>query len=301
MAFTGTSATAGNITQYSFNVTETAGGTACPWQAAASGIAVLNPNPTNGQNAGVGTTVPPSVLLNYQVGAATVSVQQGTVTLAYQVGQSNTLTVTQEALDSETQTIIAGASLTTAPLSANVPNLGSIVFVPLAGTNLCNVVNDTDGGNIDSNGSLYGVTCTAQPSTVGGVTTVQFTINTTANQSAALRPFPGSRRGMTAQTPFYALLLSVPGLILFGVGASALGRSGRRHGKRRWLIMLTVVLVIALLLLLPACGGGFKGSVQQIGNTKNYTLTAMGTVEDQNSQVVGVEIYTVSIVVGPQQ
>ena len=106
MAITGPIATPGNITQYGFNVTEKEGGSACPWQALASGIVGLNPNPTNGQN----VAAPSSVLVNYQVGAATSGVQSGSVALTYQVGQLNTLTVTQEALDNETQPILGGTA-----------------------------------------------------------------------------------------------------------------------------------------------------------------------------------------------
>ena len=161
------------------------------------------------------------------------------------------------------------------------------------------------GGNVDFDGSLYGVTCTVTGQTGSPVnltsSTVTFTINTTIQSAtAALRPFPNSPREKGRQTPFYAFVLAVPGLILLGAGTSVLGRSGRQQGKVDRRKTLALVVVIGLLLLLPACGGGFKGQVIPVGTAQNYTLTAMGTVLDGSGNVMGVEIYTVSIAVAPQ-
>lgn len=124
-----------------------------------------------------------------------------------------------------------------------------------------------DSIDLACQGAPAQTTCSLSPSTVSGskAVTVTLTVKTTATH-AELRPLhPGNGQ-------FYAVLVQLQGLGLFGVVASG---SKRWRKKLPFLILFTILL--AGLLFMTACAGG-TGIGSQTGPTPGtYTITVSGT------------------------
>jgi hypothetical protein len=101
-------------------------------------------------------------------------------------------------------------------------------------------------------------------------------------------------------SPLYGLALFLPGIAFLGAAVPfAIGSSNERFRRRR-LIGFMGLLLIGLLLLLPACGGGFAGLVQNPTTGSGSTPAGTYSVSVQSVGSDGsVQIYTVPFTVIP--
>jgi hypothetical protein len=114
--------------------------------------------------------------------------------------------------------------------------------------------------------------CSFNPSTV--MVTSSSAAPTSALTITTTGPAPAARLG--SQPSFYALWLTVPGLLLAGVGATATRR-------KTILGAISLMAVAASLILLPACGSSKSNSSTSSGTVtpaNTYTFTLTGA--DQN-------------------
>jgi hypothetical protein len=276
---------AGPPPTYSFSVVETAGGSNCPWSAAVpseTNITVTTPLP-KGQ--GINTAVNSAQPVKYQVPAIASA---GTITVSY-IGGSSTFAVTPQSKQL-LQSVVEGQTVT-AVLTPGQFGSGTLIQFPLlAGQNsVCSVLNDL--GKPSPNN--FGITCSAPTTPLPGTVPLTIKVSSTTLSSSQKGQAPSHRAAM------YALALWIPGIMFLGAGSPgfATGRGKRRH--RRLVGMLGLGLIVLFAILLPACGGGFKANLTTPGASNNYTLTVMGIVTGSGNQVLGTQIFTLSIPVLP--
>jgi hypothetical protein len=284
--------------QVAIGVTETAGGSACPYgnfaaQPIVGGVAIND----------AGITAAPGVA---DAGATSIVAGQQNGTLAA-TSTSNPLTVNMvipstpggesivtvpyfdatQTANQATPTMAVGSEPEPA---AQIAQDGTVIAIPVteapAGTvqvatmavgGACVAVNLN--GQLDSANNNFGITCTAA---VTG-NTIQLTVNVT---QAALH------QNRSGRTLLYALALGLPGMVFFSVGATVFAPKPRKRGFQRLTCILGILLVLSLLVLLPACGGGFKF---KFTNAATFTLTGMAYVMDSGNNIIGVDVFTIPL------
>jgi Putative Ig domain/Beta-propeller repeat len=278
--------TTGNSASFGFTVNETAGGSNCPWTAAATGSSVTVTSGSSGTDTAVGTgsTVAFQVATNNSQ-----STQSGTITATY-FGGTSALIVSSEPTVTAANTI-AGSSVTVNATASQTASNASIQF-----TTACGVVNASNAPDPTNNN--FGITCSTPTTTLSstGSTTVPVTITIPTGATAELHNAPGSR----TFAAFYAFGLGIPGIVFLGLGTTAFGSGRKRFARRRWTKVLSILLVVILLALLASCSGGFNAMVVPKGTANAFTVTVMGVVTDSTGNAIGVEIFTIAVPVTPQ-
>jgi hypothetical protein len=269
-------------TPYTFFVTESAGGSACPYSLSpGAGITIAGQAtgtitaPGTGSAVAFGVSPTGNFPQNDQISVSYPEFDKGATT------GTSTLTVTQEAPVSLT----AGVGTFSVSLTAgnqgtlNIPNVSWGTGVNGV-TTACAVANNA--GIFDATGNNYGINCTAKVT------------NNTALLSVVVGPIPAAAARKRKQLAlFYAGGLGFPAIVFVGLGASVFGPKRKRLFLRRITSMLGVLMLLSLLVLLPSCGGGFSAKfiTQQAAS---YNLTVMGYVNDPTTNnVTAVEIFAV--------
>jgi Beta-propeller repeat len=167
---------------------------------------------------------------------------------------------------------IAGSAL--AAVSDGGSSTSTITVTPFNGySNTVSLTCSVSGGGTPA------PTCSFSPASVAvsGNTSGMSTLTIMAKAATTELLLPGSRRGRTL---FYALLLPVFGVALFGLGSRAAhGRKGRMLG------LFCLLVLLGALLVLPACGGssssggggGGGGGGTPGTPSGTYTITVTGT------------------------
>jgi hypothetical protein len=292
-------AAAGGSYSFGFTVTETQGGTACPWVVAlssGSGIAITSPAAVGGSNAGMNTQAVVSQSSSTYQGPSAVT--QGNLAVSYfaappATGVLNFAVVQEPVTTIQTAVIAGGSTQVTLPVSATAWSNGS--FISYLGTPVCSVLGPN--GSLDPQNANFGITCSASATPTPLPPTPpapQLTIQTSASTVAFLRP----QRDRQPLPLLYAFTLGIPAIVFLGIGGLFPG--WKRFGQSRLLKMLGLLVLISLLAILPGCGGGIKATITPIGNNNNFTVTVVGTVVDITGAVEGVEVQTVSLPVSAQ-
>jgi uncharacterized repeat protein (TIGR01451 family) len=290
--------------QVAIGVTQTVGGSACPYgnylnQPVVGGIAVQDASVTNTSATNPAVTSIVSAQVN-----GTLSAANPTNPLTFNVGSPATGTgatgstgqVIVPYFDATASNNNATPSMSVgleAALQSQLAQDGTLINISAtqAASGTLNVFNDpvagaclavNINGELDTTNNNFGISCTA--SVTGSQ--IQLTLHVAAESAAARSLHP---RGETAL--LYAFALGLPGMVFFSVGASAFGPRRRKQGFRRIASILAIVLVLSLLVLLPACGGGFKF---KFTNAATFTLTGMAFVTNAGN-VVGVDVFTVPL------
>jgi hypothetical protein len=270
---------AGSPPAYSFSVVETAGGSNCPWTAATatSGITLTTDSGTN-------TAVNSAKPVNYQVAA---TANAGSIKVSY-FGGSSTFAVTPQS-PQLLQSVVEGQTVNAVLMPSGFGSGTLVRFPLLAGQNsVCSVAN----GPVTSPNN-FGITCSAPTTPLPG--TVPLTINVSSTTLSSLRRDHSPSRWAA----MYALALGIPGIVFLGAGSSGFGKKRAKRRHRRLASRLGLGLIVLFVILLPACGGGFKANLTVPGASNTFTLTVMGTVTGPGNQVLGTQVFTLSIPVLP--
>ena len=282
--------------QVAIGVTETAGGSACPYgnylgQPVVGGIAISDASISSGNN-GAAT----SIVSGQQNGALAAPSTSNPLTFGIDTpsssGGKSVVTVPYfDATQTGNQAMPAMAVGLEPEPAAQLAVNGSVIMIPVteAAAGTLTVASMTVGGacvaanlngQLDSTNNNFGISCTAA---VSG-NNIQLTLNVA--QAAA------ARQNRSGRALLYALAFGLPGMVFFSVGAAAFAPKPRKRGFRRLTCILGIFLVLSLLVLLPACGGGFKF---HFTNAATFTLTGMAYVTDSNNNIIGVDVFTVPL------
>jgi hypothetical protein len=260
--------------KYQFMVTVTppfASATSCQWTAkGSSGISVVS-------GGGVAST-----------GAVTfTAANSGTVILTFVGGQS------PFQVGSVGATVIpSGASAVAGGSTGNI-NLSFAGSAATTGTyNLsCASVTEVSTGTVFTGNDIsskLGLTCGFTPSTatitVPNTGTTVASVNIMTSLGFLTLRQPGRFRNLA---PFYALGLTLPGIVWLGAGASSRAK-GKKLAGARILAWLSVLLVVVLVVLTPSCGGGFQASFTntqtQLTPTGQYVMTVVAANTNKAAQ-----------------
>jgi hypothetical protein len=274
---------------YSLFVTETQGGGDCPWGPSSN--APL-PGPVEGTTnitivtGSTGVVTAPNtgsaVIFNVNpIEAGALTPQTDTITVNYfQVGATDAQNVGSSTLEVVSELPVTGAvTPVTAGVEQGTVNLtvtqtGTLTIPTITGTSsVCNVVGPTGPT----------ITCAA--------TLNQGTWQITVSVSGAAQSSRNEHRGL-----WMSYAVGLPAIVFLGAGFSAFAPRSKRRALKRIASLLTILLVISLLAILPSCSGGFHAAFfGQSTTTTIYTLNVMGYVTDANSNVTGVEIFTIPL------
>jgi Pro-kumamolisin, activation domain len=209
---------------------------------------------------------------------------QSTVTITGTSGnltETTTLSLTVTSTAPTSFSLSAGAS-SPATVSPGSSSQASVTVTPVNGFT----------GTVTLSCSIAPVVTGADAPTCSFGSTSPVSINNSspANATLTFTTAGPSAASATARSPFYALLLPIPGLALVGLG---FGSRGSR--KKRFLGLLSFWVVLASLIVMPACGsssnkGGGGGNSGTPAGNYTITINGAGGTETGNPPTVQITV-----------